>query len=65
MDAGQGASAAVWSEEGDAATPPKGTVPVGRAAPPQGAVVAAGWEQPRVEGEGAPSEGLHRSAGWR
>jgi hypothetical protein len=76
MDAGQGASAAVESDEGDAMTPPKGAVPfgraaplggplchggviaVGRAAPPPGAVIAAEWELPRVEGEkfwgGAP-----------
>jgi len=46
MDAGQGASAAVWSEEGDAATPLKGTVPVGRAAPLGGLLCHGGPSSP-------------------
>jgi len=67
MDAGQGGSAAVGSEEDEATKPPKEVVPVGWAARPPGAVVAARWEQ-RVEGEkfrGAPSHGFHPSAGSR
>ena len=68
MDAGQGASAAVWSEEGDAATLLKGTVPVGRAAPLGGLLCHGGPLSPLggPHHRQGPSSSLDGSSrGWR